>query len=210
MKRTDADFLAQANNINTQVHLHFEWNVDPEQQTQLDTLVNNANVAYAANNEVATKNATTSTNKKSSFGDLKHFLGIFINALEGNTRVPDAALELMGLRPRNPAGHHPLPRPTKQLVITVVKLHDELTVYAAQPEHDQPTAGVAPERYHGFIIRTRWEGEDTYQTAISTRLHHTFFFERADEGKRIFLSAAWVNPRLEPGPWCEEISEIIG
>ena len=22
--------------------------------------------------------------------------------------------------------------------------------------------------------------------------------------------AAWVNPRFEPGPWCEEISEVIG
>jgi hypothetical protein len=53
-------------------------------------------------------------------------------------------------------------------------------------------------------------GGDAWQTVVSTRLHHTIFFEHDDEGKRITLSAAWVNPRFEPGPWCEEISEVIG
>jgi hypothetical protein len=41
-------------------------------------------------------------------------------------------------------------------------------------------------------------------------LYHTLLFEQADEAKRIFLSAAWMNPRLEEGPWSEEFSEIVG
>jgi hypothetical protein len=41
-------------------------------------------------------------------------------------------------------------------------------------------------------------------------LHHTLFFEPEEEGKRILLKAAWVNHRMEAGPWSNEISEIIG
>jgi hypothetical protein len=96
-------------------------------------------------------------------------------------------------------------------VLSVKKQHDEITVYAARPEHDHPTAGVGPEHYHGFALRYKVEGEgEVEKTVISTRLHQTLFFERADEGKRITLSAAWVNPRLETGPWSGEITEIIG
>ena len=210
LQKPDAQFLAQANTIDEQCHAHLEWNIDPQRQSALDTLLSNANNSYKLNLDKATKNAITAANKKKDFGELKHFLGTFIDYLEVNTDVPDAALQFMGLRSREHHASQPLPRPDKQPVLSIVKLHDEFTVYAAQPEHDQPTAGVAPARYHAFMIRIRHEGEDSYQTVVSTRLHHTLFFERTDEGKRIFISAAWVNPRLEPGPWCEEIPEIIG
>ena len=210
LQKPDAQFLAQANTISEQCHAHLEWNTDPQRQSTLDALLSNANNSYKLNLDKATKNAITPANKKKDFGELKHFLGTFIDYLEVNTDVPDAALQFMALRSREHHASKPLPRPDKQPGISIVKLHDELTVYVAQPEHDQPTQGVAPERYHGFIIRTRWDGEDAYQTVLSTRLHHTLFFERADEGKRIFISAAWVNPRLEPGTWCEEIAEYIG
>ncbi|MDR0692910.1 MAG: hypothetical protein LBF69_07735 [Prevotellaceae bacterium] len=210
-QKPDAQFLAQANSINSQCHQHqTDWGIDGNRLADYDHWLDNANSAYALNNDKVTKTAITSANKKAAFGELKHFQGPFIDYLEVNTKVPDAALEAMGLRSREHHAHQPLPRPDKPPVISVVKLHDELTVYAAQPEHDQPTAGVAPTRYHAFMIRIRMEGEDKYQTVVSTRLHHTLFFERTDEGKRLYLSAAWVNPRLEAGPWCEEISEIIG
>jgi hypothetical protein len=108
-----------------------------------DTFIMNANNAYQINSDVSTRNATTSANKKAAFGELKHFLGPFIDYLEVNTKVPDTALEFMGLRPRHQPVHKPLPRPTDQPVVSVRRLHDELTVYVAQPERDQPTKGVA-------------------------------------------------------------------
>jgi hypothetical protein len=135
---------------------------------------------------------------------------MLINTLEGNSRVPDSAIELMGLRPRHPHAHQPLPRPAEQVVISVRRQHDEITVYVSRPEHDQPTSTVGPAHYHGFALRYKIEGDADYRTVISTRLHHTLFFGQEDEGKRVTLSAAWVNPRLEPGPWCEEITEIVG
>lgn len=34
--------------------------------------------------------------------------------------------------------------------------------------------------------------------------------QQADETKRVILSAAWVNPRLQPGPWSNDVTEVIG
>jgi hypothetical protein len=187
-----------------------EWNIDPERRLMFDTLLANANTTYAVNSNKATKNAITSANKKVAFGELKHFLGTFVDYLEVNLNIPDAALEYMGLRPRHRQAHQPLPPPTDELVLSVLRQHDEITLYAARPEHDQPTASVGPSKHHGFMIRYKKEEDTQYQTVISTRLHHTLYFDHTDEGKRVFISAAWVNPRLEPGPWSNEISEIIG
>ncbi|MDR0614509.1 MAG: hypothetical protein LBF82_00850 [Lactobacillales bacterium] len=212
LNKPDAEVLAHANTIDSQCHQHEpDWNIDTNRLATFDTVLFNANTAYQANSDKATKNAITVANKNAAFGELKHNMGTFINYLELNTQVPDAALEAMGLRPRQHHAHLPLPRPAEQLVLSVKKQHDEITVYAARPEQDQPTAGVGPAHYHGFALRYRVEGENEVEkTVISTRLHHTLFFERTDEGKRVFLSAAWVNPRLEEGPWSGEISEIIG
>jgi hypothetical protein len=211
LQKPDAQFLAQANSINGQCHLHEpDWALDSPRIMQFDVALSNANSAYAVNLDPATKTAITSANKKVAFGELKHFLGSFIDYLEVNTNVPDAALAAMGLRPRQRHVFQPLPRPTAPPVISVKRLHDEITVYVAQPEHDQPTSGVAPTHYHSFIIRYKLEGDADWHTVVSTRLHHTLHFEQTDETKRVTISAAWVNPRLEPGPWCEEISEVIG
>jgi hypothetical protein len=211
LQKPDAQLLAQANTIHEQCHRHApDWQIDPSRLMTYDTVLANANTAYAANNDKATRNAITSATKKAAFGELKHFMGPFIDYLEVNTNVPDTALEFMGLRPRQHHAHQPLPRPAEAPVISVKRQHDEITVYVARPEHDQPTAGVAPHQYHSFMLRYKKEGDADYQTVVSTRLHHTLFFERDDEGKRVTLSAAWTNPRLEAGPWSEDISEIIG
>jgi hypothetical protein len=85
-----------------------------------------------------------------------------------------------------------------------------MTLYASRPEQVHPTATVGPTHYHGFMIRYRIEGSEHWQSEVSTRLHHTLFFDHADRGKGVTFTAAWVNPRLEPGPWSDEITEIIG
>jgi hypothetical protein len=211
LQKPDAEMLAQVTTINAACHANAAaWGLTDQQLTLFDALLAAAKRDYEANIDKATKNATTAVAKRTSFGELKNFVGMLINALEGNTAVPDAAIELMGLRPRHPKKHLPLPRPTEPIVITVRRQHDEITVYASRPEHDQPTATVGPVTYHGFKLRYRIDEQTEYKVIVSTRLHHTLFFDRTDEGKRLYISAAWVNPRLEEGPWCEEIMEIIG
>ncbi|MDR2120012.1 MAG: hypothetical protein LBP64_03960 [Tannerella sp.] len=211
LEKPDAEFLAQANTINTQCNLNKAgWAIDPDRLTEFDSLLKNANHAYEVNSDKATRNAMTSAAKKAAFGELKHFLGIFIDYLEVNTNVPDEALAFMDLRPRQHHASQPLPPPKEMLVLLIRKLHDEMTLYASRPEQGHPVESTGPKHYHGFMIRYKLEGEANYRTAVSTRLHHTIFFDHADEGKHVYISAAWVNPRLEPGPWSDEITEIIG
>jgi hypothetical protein len=210
LQKPDAKFLSQATTINEQCHQHVpKWGMTSDDLIPFDILLANARGAYDLNIERATKNATTAMLKRTAFGELKSYMGMLINTLEGNSKVSDGDIELMGLRPRHPHAHQPLPRPNKTIVISVRRQHDEMTVYAMRPEENQPTATVGPSQYFGFALRIKVEGEPE-RIVISTRLHYTVFFDRADEGKHVTLSAAWVNPRLEEGPWSEEITEIIG
>jgi hypothetical protein len=105
----------------------------------------------------------------------------------------------MGLRPRE-HHDHPLPPPLDKVVLSLVQNQNSITTRASRSEHDHPTAGVGPAHYHGCIVRYKIEGDARYQTEISTRLHHTICFDRADAGKRVLIAAAWVNPHLQPGP----------
>ncbi|MDR2119915.1 MAG: hypothetical protein LBP64_03450 [Tannerella sp.] len=43
----------------------------------------------------------------------------------------------------------------------------------------------------------------------STRLHMTLLFDEADEGKHVTFTAAWINPRLQHGPWSDAIKVLI-
>jgi hypothetical protein len=211
LKIPDADLLGFVDNICTQVSAHeTDWRVNTQQFMEVNTLLANAKKAYAENRKVDSKNHATAVAKKYAFNALKVETSLFIDALEGNAAVPDEALELMNLRPRHPHAAFPLPVPTETPVVDAVRQHDELTVYASKPEHDQPTATVGPKRYHGFAIRYKFEGDAEYKIVYSTRLHYTFIFDQEDDGRRLLFSAAWINPRLEHGPWSMEIAEIIG
>jgi hypothetical protein len=208
--RTDAEVLAAAKTVLDECTAHsVEWNIDADQLDSLKTAVANAVAAYEANSNRATKNAVTVANKNEAMGTLKHVSSPFIDSLEINLHVPDAAIEAMGLRPRHRHAHEPLPRPSEELVLSVRKQHGEITVYAARPEHGHSDSKVTPVHYHGFALRYRIDGETAEKTVMSSRLHHTLFFERTDEGKRVSFSGAWINPRFETGPWSNEILEII-
>jgi hypothetical protein len=210
LSKPDAQFLAQSNDINSQCNAHkTEWGIDLDLLTKFDTLLGNANTTYSLNINPRTANLDTSTNKKVAFGELKHFMGTFIDYLEVNMKVPDAAILSMGLRPREHHDHQPLPPPEDHVILSIVHNHNSITAYASRPEHDHPTSGVGPKRYHGFMLRYKVEGDAKYQNEVSTRLHHTIYFDHADVGKKVFISAAWVNPRLQPGPWSDELTEII-
>jgi hypothetical protein len=211
LNKPDAEFLAQVNAIKEQCTENaMAWDIDQTRLMTLTHLTDSANTDYENNSNPITRNQVTSAKKKASFGELKHFLGPFIDYLEGNLNVPESALAFMGLRPRTHHAHAPLPVPPVAPVATLVRQHDEITVYVAQPEHSQPTQSVNPKRYHGFKLRWRFAGETEDRFEITTRLHFTLHFDRADEGKTVILAAAWVNPRLEAGPWSPDVTEVLG
>jgi hypothetical protein len=211
LQQPDEKFLEIAENINAQSTLHSsEWQLDSEQVSTLQTLTTTARAAYTANNNLATGTRLTSEAKKTAFSKLKKFLGTYIDYLEGNTRVPDEALAVMKLRPRHRHSSERIPPPSETPALKVVRQHDELTVYASRARFGHPTSTVAPDHIGGIKVRWKFEGEDTYRIVVSTRLNCTIFFDSKDESRRIVLSAAFVNPRLEEGPWSVDTTEVIG
>ncbi|MDR1222656.1 MAG: hypothetical protein LBL07_07255 [Tannerella sp.] len=209
--RPDAEFIARANTVNDQCTAHATaWHLDAERLAALNALTAKAGAAYAANSDRATRNQITSANKKKAFSDLKHFLSLFVDYLTVNLSVPDEALAVMGLRPRRRPAREPLPRPLEAPVLTAVIRHGQMTLHVARPELGHPQQSTTRKGYFGFKLRWRFEDETRWRHEISTRLSCTLRFEPGEQTKRIVLEAAWINPRLEEGPWSGQITEIVG
>ena len=210
-ERPDGEFISFANTIKTQCTAHTAvWGLDTERLSKVSLLIDNATDAYNINSDTATSNRVTTTHKNATFEALKPELRLFADYLLGNPDVPDEALEIMELRTRKHSAHQPLPRPTEAPVVEVVRRHGEMTVFVSIAEHGHPTQSATRSVYHGFKLRWRFEDETMYRIVDSTRLQYTLHFDEADETKRIIMSAAWMNPRLEAGPWSEDISEVVG
>jgi hypothetical protein len=211
LNQPDEQFLATANTINNECKQHStEWNLDTSRLTTLNTLTASANAAYTANSDRATKNLTTSVNKKTTFKELKDFLSLFIEYLIGNISVPDSALAIMGIRSRVHHFNEPSPPPNEAPALVVERRHGEVTAYVSRIGHGHPNQSLTSKQFSGFKLRWRFVGETQYHIEISTRLSTTISFVKEDEGKRIEMSAAWVNSRMQEGPWCDDIIEVIG
>jgi hypothetical protein len=211
LPRKDSEFIPVARNINDQCSTRqAEWQLDANQVLQLNALFGNADVAYQANLNPETANHLTASNKKVNFAALKAFLSTFVNVLVANTNISDADIEAMGLPSRDHHFHQPLPVPTDAPETTaVVGQHHDITVYVAIPQHGHPSEFLTKKGYHGFVVRYRKEGETEWHEEHSTRLHLTLLFDNEDEGKHLILATAWINPRIQHGPWSDEISVLI-
>jgi hypothetical protein len=207
----DAEFIAWAKTIYHDCHENAEeWEIPSEVIAQFSDLVDIAEEAFQSNADKERRNKASVSAKDAAFLSLKQFLQAFINTLEGNLSVPDAAIESMGLRPRHPHAHQPIPLPTDAPVITaVVGQHHDVTTYASTLQHGHPTEFLKNGKYAGFILKYLIDGETQWQSIVSTKLHYTLIFTDAEEGKRIRIQGAWINPRIQNGPWSEEINELI-
>jgi hypothetical protein len=211
MPRKDAEFIAWTKTIYRDCSENAPtWQLDTTLLNQFNDLVVTATAAYENNADKELRNRATVKLKDAAFLALKLFLSTYINTLEGNNNIPDEAIESMGLRPRHPHAHQPIPVPTEAPVLTaIVGQHHDVTVYASTLQHGHPTAFLKDGKYAGFMLKYLMDGETQWQSIVSTRLHYTLIFTDADEGKYIRLQAAWVNPRMQNGPWSEEVRELI-
>jgi hypothetical protein len=211
MPSKDGEFIAWTANIYEECAKHAtEWVLSMPLLTQFGTLYEIANSTYLVNSNKEHRNKATATAKDAAFLALKQFLTSFVNLLEGNLSVPDEAIDAMGLRPRHKHANQPIPVPTETPVLTaVVGQHHDIVVYISTLQHGHPTAHLRNGIFAGFILKYKVEGEEQWQTVISTKLHHTLIFSENEEGKHILLQAAWVNPRIQNGPWSEEVQELI-
>jgi hypothetical protein len=209
LPRRDAEFLPWAENIKAQCAANAAWQIANDDMVELSALCDAARSAYDANNNPQTANRQTSLEKRMSFERLKRFLSTFITALEVNKRVSDEAIQAMGLRPRAHHAHLPLPRPTEAPDITAVHgEHCSVTVYAGASQKGHPSA-YSGKGYHGIRVRYRVEDQTEWKERMESRLHATLLFDESDQAKRVTITAAWLNPRLEAGPESEAVTVVI-
>jgi hypothetical protein len=211
MPKPDGEFIVWARAIHDTCYKNLtEWELPPTLVEQFGTLLDDAEAKYAANANKEARNKMTVVDKNTSFAALKAFLSTFVNALEGNTLIPDNEIEKMGLRPRHQKAHQPDPPPKNAPALAVlVGQHHDADVYVSSPQHGQVTHFLADENYLGFMLKYRFESETEWHTVLSTKLHHRLIFTEAEEGKYIIMQAAWINSTLQNGPWSDEVRELI-
>jgi hypothetical protein len=209
--RKDADFIAWANNLCNQcVNRQGEWGLDPMLVIKFSELFGAAFSAYEANRNPETANRLTAANKRVAFAVLKAFLGTYVNVLVANMAISESDLQAMGLPSREHHFHPPVEVPKEAPETTaIVGQHHDVTLYVAIPQHGHPSEFLKKAGYHGFVVRYRKDGETEWHEEHSTRLHLTLLFDSEDEGKHLFLTTAWINPRIQHGPWSDEISVLI-
>ncbi|MDR0609373.1 MAG: hypothetical protein LBG58_04640 [Planctomycetaceae bacterium] len=209
--RKENEFLAWAKTIYGDCEKNLEtWGLDLDQMTRFAQLIEIAGTAFQVNSDKERKNKMSVYAKNAAFLSLKQFLKAFINTLEGNLKIPDEAITSMGLRPRRFHARQPIPVPTEVPVITpVVGQHHNLTVYAATLQLGHPTESLKIGKYAGFLLKYRLEDETQWQFVISTKLHYTLVFDETAKGKHLLMQGAWLNPRMQNGPWSEEIQELV-
>ncbi|MDR1480214.1 MAG: hypothetical protein LBJ00_14860 [Planctomycetaceae bacterium] len=211
MPRQDAEFISWSKTIYRDCTENAAvWNLDMTLLGQFGELLEDAEAKYQDNVDKELKNRATTKAKDGAFATLKRFLKAYVNLLEGNTEIPDESIVSMGLRPRHPHAHEPIPAPTEAPVLTaIVGQHHDITLYASTLQHGRPTKFLTDGKYAGFMLKYRIDGEAQWESLISTKLHYTLIFTDEDEGKHVFLKAAWVNPRMQNGPWSEEVKELV-
>jgi hypothetical protein len=178
----DAEFIAWAKTIHRDCTLNASvWQLDQTLLNQFGELLSAAVDAYESNADKELRNRATVKLKDAAFAALKLFLSTYVNTLEGNTNIPDEAIESMGLRPRHPHAHQPIPIPTESLVLTaIVGQHHDITVYVSTLQHGHPTEYLKDGQYAGFILKYLIDGETQWQSVISTRLHYNLIFTDAE------------------------------
>jgi hypothetical protein len=211
MPTKDGNFIAWAKTIYRDCAENATtWQLDQILLTQFNELLEVAESCYSSNSDKELRNRATVKAKDGAFTELKHFLAMYVNTLEGNTNITDEMIESMGLRPRHPHSHKPIPAPTEAPVLTaIVGQHHDVTLYISTLQHGHPTQHIKDGKFAGFMLKYKIDNDTQWETVIATQLHYTLFFKDEDEGKHVFLKAAWVNPRMQNGPWSEEVRELI-
>jgi hypothetical protein len=203
--------IEKANSIATQCAENAErWKMDTNVLQKYVARVSAAKSAYAANADPNKRNHVTAVVKRETLLVLREYMPVLVAHLLGNEKISNEELESMGL-PSRRTHHHvsiDVPSEAPELVVFTGR-HHSVDAYVSIPRLGQPTERLKKKGYYGIVLRYRVEGEETWHEESSTRLHVTMPFDFEQQGKVITLLAAWINPRLQHGPWSDEIKVII-
>ena len=207
----DAEFIGWAWGVYEKCASHItDWKLDTSLMQRLSSLVTRARTTYLENLDPAKSNKTTSADKQVAFVQLRRFMSTFTNLLLANENVDDNDIKSMGLPSREHHYHEPLPvPPDAPEVLAVTGLHHDVTVYVSIPQLGAPSEFVKRKKYYGFLLQYRLDGEVEWREVYSTRLHQTVILNDEDEAKYLEVRAAWINPRLQKGPWSDVTRVLI-
>ena len=206
----DKDFLAFGQNVyELTVSRASDWGYATKELQEFSGVVNDAKSAYEANSNPRTSNRTTSGLKKTTFAAYRAFLRGFIKKLEANDKVTEAELLAMGLPSRVHYAHGKLPPPGEMPDLNIgAGKRGEVDVHARIPEEGHPTEYLKHHGIAGMLIRFRVDGGE-WQERYVKRVNERLVFLPEQEGLHVTISAACINPSLEPGPFCPEIRVLI-
>ncbi|MDR0766033.1 MAG: hypothetical protein LBF09_03730 [Odoribacteraceae bacterium] len=207
----DAEFIAWALNIYEKcVTNATEWKLSTATLQELSKYATDARTAYTTNSNKEDRSRKTAKLKKDSFVALREYLSVFIPTLTSNMNISNGELEAMSIRTRKHHAHHPLPVPPRAPAINVDSgKHHIVSIFASIPQLDGATTYLKSEKYYGICLRTRLEGQEEWHEKNYTRLHVDLLFNDADVKKELSVAIAWINPRLEHGPWSDTVTVII-
>jgi hypothetical protein len=207
----DGELIAWAQSLYTLCAEHKEeWGLNPVSLQKLDVLVREAAVAYENNLLPDTRNRISRVNKTTAVAALRSFLRLFVPVFRANEAVDERYLGVLGMPPRKRHARMPLPAPKEEPEINVLTKQDhEIRVHVSVPSYGHPVESATRKAYHGFVARYLKEGNTEWQDVYSTRLHTDIMFKDEDQGKRVTIKAAWINPRLQHGPWSKDMNVLI-
>jgi hypothetical protein len=211
--RQDSELLPYSRLIETTCRKNqapTQWNISVSLLQQLTDLNNAYESAYNANAAVETKNHFTVAAKNAAGAALRAYLCGFVNYLLGNPLVTNEGLDAMGIRPRHPVHHQPLPPPTEAPIISLVTgQHHDVDIYLFNNQAGHPTTYLADPNHYGALLQYKFADTADWQQVILTRKHHTLIFDDTAEGQYLLARAAWLNPRLQQGPWSDTDKKLI-
>jgi hypothetical protein len=186
------------------------WKLETDFVGRITSATADAVTTFNANSNPETKNHKTAAAKIAAFRVLRACISEADNVLRGNLLVSDAELTGMGFRSRVNHAREPLPVPDDAPELTVIAgQHHEVTIFASMPLHGRPVGSMRKKSYYGLVVRFRVEGREEWREELGTRLKITLEFATEDVGKHVTVLAAWMNPRLQRGPWSDETVVLV-
>jgi hypothetical protein len=209
--RTDAEFVDWAKMVTSHCTTNLSaWGISQAFITDLGGKVGSAIDAYTKNSDPSTKNRTTVATKNETFRILRETMSVVVPALVSNTKISNDELAQMGLPTRIHHYHGPLPVPANAPNVEVHSgEHHVVDVYVSNPQLGQVTSYLKDPEDYGFVMRYKLEDEETWHEKNYTKLHTRLIFEDKDVKKNLSIMVAWINPRLEHGPWSDTITVIV-
>jgi hypothetical protein len=186
------------------------WKLSKDFIDTFTALVSRARATRAADADPLKSNHATKVARIQATLDLREYMSLVVHILVANDLVTDTDLGSMNIPPRTHHAYDPLPVPAGAPDLHVIAgLHLSVDLYASLPRLGQSTRYLKKHGTAGVLIRYRLDDSPDWTDCYTTRLRHTLRFDPSHVGRLLTITAAWINPRLQPGPGSPEHTLLL-